>query len=292
MLGNRIRLVVDDLDQETGLTPKDFYASDIAQPVWNLKTNATCWRGVRDMAAVLRDMGEPVPELEKRTQQYRRAILDAVNKSMYRDFDPPFIPNVLLDDAEEPYEALTATRLGSYWCLVSNAVLESDLFAPQPEKAVWMLETLHRRGGVCMGMLRFDQHSNLFANERGIDDNYTIGYTLHLLKQDDVDRALVSLYGKLAQGFTRDTFVGGEGTSLNHLDEHGRPMYLPPCTAGNAFYLWTLRSSCADWTSGDDVFGYVDSCMAGAPRFAMAPSSSSKGRRPHLAHCHWRPNPR
>lgn len=248
-----IRLVVDDLDQETGLTPKDFYASDIAQPVWNLKTNATCWRGVRDMAAVLRDMGEPVPELEKRTQQYRRAILDAVNKSMYRDFDPPFIPNVLLDDAEEPYEALTATRLGSYWCLVSNAVLESDLFAPQPEKAVWMLETLHRRGGVCMGMLRFDQHSNLFANERGIDDNYTIGYTLHLLKQDDVDRALVSLYGKLAQGFTRDTFVGGEGTSLNHLDEHGRPMYLPPCTAGNAFYLWTLRYLLVqDWDSDDD----------------------------------------
>jgi hypothetical protein len=30
---------------------------------------------------------------------------------------------------------------------------------------------LHRRGGVCMGMLRFDQRSKLFANERDLDDN-------------------------------------------------------------------------------------------------------------------------
>ncbi|HQM47344.1 MAG TPA: hypothetical protein PLJ71_01585, partial [Candidatus Hydrogenedentes bacterium] len=147
----------------------------------------------------------------------------------------------------------TATCLGSYWCLVSNAVLDSGLFDAQPEKAAWVLDTLHRRGGVCMGMLRFDQHSGVFANERGLDDNYTVGYTLHLLKQDDADRALVSFYGKLAQGFTRETFVGGEGTSLEPLDEYGRPMYLPPCTAGNAFFLWTLRNLLVqDWDADDD----------------------------------------
>ena len=248
-----IALILDDLDPETGLTPKDFYASDIPEPVWNLKTNATCWRGVRDMAAVLRDMGEPNPELEARVQRYRTSILSAVDKTVHRDFDPPFIPNTLLVDVEKPYEALTATCLGSYWCLVSNAVLDSGLFDAQPEKAVWILDTLHRRGGVCMGMLRFDQHSKLFANERGVDDNYTIGYTLHLLKQDEADRAVVSLYGKLAQGFTRDTFVGGEGTSLHPLDEHGRPMYLPPCTAGNAFFLWTLRHLLVqDWDADDN----------------------------------------
>ncbi len=104
-----------------------------------------------------------------------------------------------------------------------------------------------------MGMLRFDQHSKLFANERGVDDNYTTGYMLHLLKHDDVDRALVCFYGKLAQGFTRNTFVGGEGTSLDALDKYGRPMYLPPCTAGNAFFLWTLRYLLVqDWDTDDD----------------------------------------
>lgn len=246
-------LILDHLDPQTGLTPKDFYASDIPQPVWNLKTNATCWRGLRDVAAVLREMGEPDPQLEARVQQYREAILDAVNKSVYRDFDPPFVPNTLLDPVEKPYESLTASRLGSYWCLVSNAVLDSGLFDVQPETNSWILDTLHRRGGVCMGMLRFDQHSGLFANDRGIDDNYTIGYTLYTLKHDDPGRALVSFYGKLAQGFTRDTFVGGEGIGLDPLDRFGRPMYLPPCTAGNAFFLWTLRHLLVqDWDTDDD----------------------------------------
>ncbi|HOC68566.1 MAG TPA: hypothetical protein PKO23_07130 [Candidatus Hydrogenedentes bacterium] len=248
-----IPLLINDLDSATGLTPKDFYASDIAMPVWNLKTNATCWRGLRDVAAVLREMGEPNPALEDRVERYRQAILGAVDKSVRRDIDPPFIPNILLDGQEEPYPALTATTTGSYWCLVSNAVLDSGVFDAQPEKNAWMLNTLHQRGGVCMGMLRFDQHSRLFANERGLDDNYTLGYTLHLLKNGDADRALVSFYGKLAQGFTRDTFVGGEGTGLDPLDQYGRPMYLPPCTAGNAFFLWTLRHLLVqDWDTNDD----------------------------------------
>ncbi|MFA6245251.1 MAG: hypothetical protein WC655_30190 [Candidatus Hydrogenedentales bacterium] len=74
-----------------------------------------------------------------------------------------------------------------------------------------------------------------------------------MLKHDDADRAVVSLYGKLAQGFTRGTFVGGEGTGFDPLDEHGRPMYLPPCTAGNAFFLWTLRHLLVqDWDTDDD----------------------------------------
>ncbi|HPO15307.1 MAG TPA: hypothetical protein PLI09_17825 [Candidatus Hydrogenedentes bacterium] len=272
-----IKLIIDDLDPNTGLTPKDFYASDIPKPVWNLKTNATCWRGVRDMAAVLREMGEPNPQLEDRVQQYRQAILDAADKSVKRGFDPPFVPNVLLEDAEKPYEALTATCLGSYWCLVSNAMLDSGVFDAQPEKAAWILDTLHRRGGVCMGMLRFDQHSKLFANERGVDDNYTIGYILHLLKQDDADRAGVSFYGKLAQGFTRDTFVGGEGTSLDPLDSHGRPMYLPPCTAGNAFFLWTLRHLLVqDWDTDDDGIPDTLRLLYAVPRRWLRDGASIK----------------
>jgi hypothetical protein len=247
------KLIVEDLDPRTGLVPKDFYASDIPKAVWNLKTNANCWRGLRDMAVVLREIGEPDPKLEERVRQFRQAIFEATEKSIHRDFDPPFVPNALLDDVEEPYKALTASSTGSYWCLVANDMLGSGVFDAQPEKAVWILETLQRRGGVCMGMLRFDQHSKLFANERGVDDNYTTGYLLHLLRLDDVDRALVSFYGKLAQGFTRDTFVGGEGTSLDPIDRFGRPMYLPPCTAGNAFFLWTLRYLLVqDWDTDDD----------------------------------------
>lgn len=253
-----IDLLLDSLDQSTGLLPKDYYASDIPQPVWNLKTNAQCWIGLRGLAAALRDMGEPDPRLEKRVANYRQSIIQAATKSVRHDFDPPFVPNALLEDAalddvKDPRRPLSASRLGSYWCLVANEMLDSGVFDSQPKLTDWILDTLRRRGGVCMGMLRFDQHSGLFANERGVDDNYTVGYTLHLLKHDDVDHALVSLYGKLAQGLTHDTFVGGEGTSLVALDKYGRPMYLPPCTAGNAFFLWTLRHCLVqDWDTDDD----------------------------------------
>ena len=119
-------------------------------------------------------------------------------------------------------------------------VLGSGILAGTPRSAI--LDTLHARGGVAMGMIRFDQHSGLFANENGVDDCYSLRYVETLLRLDEVDRALVSFYGKLAQGLTHDTFIGGEGTSLVPLDEFGRPMYLPPNSAGNAFFLWTLRN--------------------------------------------------
>jgi len=102
-------------------------------------------------------------------------------------------------------------------------------------------------------MIRFHQHSGLFANEDGIDDLYGLRYTLKLLQLDEVDRALVSFYGKLAHGLTRDTFVGAEGTGLRPLDGFGRPMYLPPNTTSSAFFLWTLRYLLIqDWDMDDD----------------------------------------
>jgi hypothetical protein len=131
--------------------------------------------------------------------------------------------------------------LGSYWILMSNYLLRSGIFDAQPERADWIAGYLQRHGGLSMGMLRFDQHSGLFANENGLDDLYTLGYMLYLARCDRPDPLLVTFYGKLAQGLTRDTFIGAEGTGLVPLDKDGRPMYLPPNASGNALWLWTLR---------------------------------------------------
>ena len=51
-----------------------------------------------------------------------------------------------------------------------------------------------------MGMVRFHQHSGLFANENGVDDLYGLRYDQALLRRDEVDRVLVSFYGKLRRG--------------------------------------------------------------------------------------------
>ena len=163
-----------------------------------------------------------------------------------------YIPVALFGE-EKPYDPLTATMLGSYWDLIAPYMLGSGMFGPGSARERAIVDYLQERGGICMGMIRFHQHSGLFANEDALDDLYGLRYTIKLLQLDEVDRALVSFYGKLAQGLTRDTFIGGEGSSLRSLDEFGRPMYLPPNSSGNAFFLWTLRYLLIqDWDMDDD----------------------------------------
>jgi hypothetical protein len=64
---------------------------------------------------------------------------------------------------------------------------------------------------------------------------------LGLLERDEPDRALITFYGKLAQGMTRDTFIDGESSGIEPLDPFGRQMGLPPNSAANASFLLLLR---------------------------------------------------
>jgi hypothetical protein len=81
---------------------------------------------------------------------------------------------------------------------------------------------------------------------------YGLRYELALLRRDDRDHALVGFYGQLAQGMTRETFIGAEGSRFLHGDRHGRSMYLPPNCASNAMFLTTLRYLLVqDWDDDD-----------------------------------------
>src|SRR5947208_15870673 len=73
-----------------------------------------------------------------------------------------------------------------------------------------------------------------------INPLYGTRYARDGLRRDDVERARVSFYGMLAQGFTRNTFICGEGASLVPLDERGRLLSLPPNSAANAHFLSML----------------------------------------------------
>ena len=44
---------------------------------------------------------------------------------------------------------------------------------------------------------------------RNIDDLYGVRFALLLLQRDEPDQALLSFYGRLAEGMTRDTFIDG-----------------------------------------------------------------------------------
>ncbi len=263
-----VDFILRNRDAASGLLPQENWCGDLHQQVHTLTSNACCWRGLQEIAAVLKDVGNEAESQRIREQvaSFRRSIETAVITSEYRDVKPPFIP-VALFGKEPPHHPLTATMEGSYWNLIIPYVLDSGVFGPKSQRTQWILDTLHEQGGVCMGMIRFDQQSGLFANEKGLDDLYGLRYVVTLLQRDEVDRALVSFYGKLAQGFTRDTFIGAEGTGLVPLDEHGRPMYLPPNASSNALLLWTLRYLLVqDWDFDDDGEPETLRLLFAAPR--------------------------
>jgi hypothetical protein len=248
------RWAIDAIAPGTGLLPPSAYCGDVATQVHGLVPNSSLWRGLRDMAAVLDQHGEreDAKTLRRAARPLRQAIQGALAKSETARSDPPFVPMALFG-AEQPYERLTATRLGSYWNLIAPYVVDSGVFGSSGKPTQWILDTMHERGGLCMGLVRFDQHSGLFANADAVDDLYGLRYVLELLRRDDVERALASFYGKLAHGLTRDTYVGAEGTGLRPLDAHGRPMFQPPNCASNAFFLWMLRSLLVqDWDLDQD----------------------------------------
>jgi hypothetical protein len=286
-----IDLILSQRDKTTGLLPREQYCSDIKTPVISINTNANCWRGLRDMAVVLADIArsddslegkapaepssgqpkdaarqEPRPpgtddfarqadELAKIAAQYRRDILKAAEKAWVRSVDPPFFQLALGE--EEPPIPITVSRIGSYWNLVINAMLGSGLFAYDSQQTTDILHYIQTQGGLCMGMTRVQSAPGTWISTRNIDDLYGLRYAMMLLKRDEPDRALVSFYGKLAQGFTRDTFYDGEATSIFPTDQYGRAISLPPNSTANASFLLQLRNLLVqDWDFDDD--GHAD----------------------------------
>jgi hypothetical protein len=104
-----------------------------------------------------------------------------------------------------------------------------------------------------MGMERARPSPSFWNGTQSVNPLYGMRYVLTLLRRDEPERALVSFYGMLAQGFARNTFVAGEGSSLTPLDEYGRQFYCPPNSAGNAHFLQMLRYLLVqDWDLDDD----------------------------------------
>ncbi len=265
--GKAVDLIRNNRGKENGLLPKDNYAGDVKRQVYSLNSNANCWRGLRDLAAVLEDVGERerARQLAREAREFREAILAAVARSERRDAKPPFIPMALLDD-EAPYEVLNATRLGSYYDLIAPYVLGSEVFGPGAEREGWMIEYFRQNGGLAMGMVRTTPQQGQFKGEPGVNVLYGLRYQLALLRRDDRAHALVGFYGHLAQGMTRGTFVGGEGSRFLHGDKQGRSFYLPPNSASNAAFLTVLRYLLVqDWDLDGDGRPETLRLLYGAP---------------------------
>jgi hypothetical protein len=271
-----LELILTSREPESGLLPKDRYAGDIKENVYSLNSNANCWRGLRDVAAMLTDMGET--DEAKRIQEvadgYQKKILAAVERSERLDARPPFIPNALLAD-EPAHDPLTATRTGSYYDLMCPYIIGSEIFGQGSDREDWLLGYMQNHGGIGMGMPRVKPAQGIYIGQPGINPLYGLRYQLALLRRDEREKALVGFYGQLAQGMTRGTFIGGEGNRFVHGDENGRSFYLPPNSTSNAAWLIVLRNLLVqDWDLDGDARPETLRLMFAAPRRWFADGQS------------------
>jgi len=263
-----VELILTSRESDSGLLPKDRYAGDIKEKVYSLNSNANCWRGLRDIAAMLDEMGarDEARQLQRLAVEYRQAILSAVASSERLDAQPPFIPNALLAE-EPPHDPLTATRTGSYYDLMCPYIIGSEIFGQGSQREDWLLGYLQHHGGICLGMPRTKPSQGEFRDEPGIVPLYALRYQLALLRRDEREKALVGFYGHLAQGMTRHTFLGGEGNRFLHGDANGRSFYLPPNSTSNATWLIVLRHLfIQDWDLDEDARPETLRLLYGVPR--------------------------
>jgi hypothetical protein len=231
----------------SGLLPPERYSSDIPVAVYGLHSQAVAWQGLRSIAAVWAATGQR--GLARRAGslagRLRSGLLDAVRASARRLPDGSLFVPVRLRAGALPFGTLTSTRLGRYWNLVMPYALASGLFAPRSAEAARILSYVDLHGGRFLGLVRFASRSLSHDPNRpisGSDNVYALNAARFLADNDRPGRLVLSLYGQLAAGMTRGTFVSGEAASIApHPGTSYRSMYLPPNSTSNASFLETLR---------------------------------------------------
>lgn len=251
-----LRRLVDNRTGPHGLFPAERYTGDISTPAQTLTANSKAWRAMRDVAAMLAELGETAEADRQATvaREFRQVVLAAVEKSVNRTTSPPFVPAALYSD-EPAHDPILHSRIGSYWNITMGYSIASGIFPPGSEQETWIPRYQEQHGGIFMGMIRSGggDEFNFWTGTNRINPLYGTRYTLDALRRDEAERALVSFYGMLAQGFTRNTFVCGEGCTLLPVDDGGRFFYCPPNSAANGHFLSMLRTMLVqDWDLDDD----------------------------------------
>ncbi len=237
-----------------GLLRKERHCGDIPKRAYCTFHQAVCWRGMRDMAEVWRQIGK-----EDLYETYapvaaglHRALHQALAKSSKRLPDGSlFVSNEMLEPLKV-FDPITETRLGSYWNLVMPYAFASGLWEMNGSEMDGIVRFLHHHGGMLLGLVRFNYYPTPIGSYRpnglpgyctpGFDNVYLPNYTRVLADRDMAERLIVSFYGKLAHGQTRNTFVSGEGETVGvRPGQFYRSCYGTPCSANNSTFLLMLR---------------------------------------------------
>ena len=238
-----------------GLYPREQYCGDIFTPVQSLNVNAEAWRTLRDLGTLLGELGqtETARRYASEAAAFRPVVLRAVAQAAVHKTTPPFVP-IALDGGEAVHDPILHYRIGAYWNIIIGYTIGSGIFPPGSAEETWIPHYQEQHGGIFLGMVKAGgAQFNFWTSDQRVNPLYGTRYTLDTLRRDDPERALVSFYGMLAQGLTRNTFVGGEGCTINPVDAEGRFFFCPPNSAASAHVLSMLRYMLVqDWDLDDD----------------------------------------
>lgn len=242
-----------------GLVAPQDYSSDIKKSVHGLHHQTVAWRGLRDMLRVwdLTGRSDLVAQYRPFVQAFSDSLRAAISASETRLPDGALFVQAQILENEPPYDPLTGTTLGGYWNLVAPYGFGSGFFRPGGDEAAGILQYVNTYGGRLLGMTR--------ARDSAANSVYGVQYAQFLADNDQADRLVLALYGKLAHGMTRNTFIAGESDNVGPIqtkwpdcrglrgcvfpspstgwtpDEYYRASFNPPNTASNTMFLKTLR---------------------------------------------------
>jgi hypothetical protein len=231
-----------------GLLRPERFSSDIATRVYGIHAQTAVWQGLNAIGAVWAQAGRPAHAARARGLAHRlgTGLRRAVKASSHRLKDRSlFVPAVLLAK-HKPFDAVTRSRLGSYWNLVMPYALASGFFAPHGRQANGILHYMLAHGSRLLGLVRAGAYS-LYGGKSpypitGTDQVYGLAMARFLADNDKPDQLVLSLYGTLGAAMTPETFVSGEAATVAPLRGAAfRSMYLPPNAASNSAFLETLR---------------------------------------------------
>lgn len=182
------------------------------------------WMGLHEMALAIDEAGMKTDGAAwlAKADAYHQDILTSMQAAVFQDHGIDVLPIEPLTHRLE--------KQGSeyYYSLVAPLVLETEFFTASDPHYRWITDFMEQRGGLLLGMDRVWD---------AIDHAYTYGYALEFLRHGDVDKFLLTFYGSLAYGMTRDTYSAVEAT---HITEGFNEGTLPH-TYSNTQQLRMLR---------------------------------------------------
>jgi hypothetical protein len=263
-----------------GLLSRERYGADILHRVYGLHAQVLALQGLRAIAGVWAATGYPLlaDDANRVVSRLDAGLRAAVRTAQVALPDGSlFVPIELVDGKERPYDSLTSSKRGSYWNLVMPYVLGSRFFQPGGAQATGLLRYILNHGSRFLGLVRFAPHTgvtNPGYQRPGSDDVYGINVARFLADNHRPDLLLLSLYGKLGAGMTENTFVAGEGSTIQPLPGvYYRSMHRPPNGGNNAFFLEALRLALVHETADGLELAYA------TPRSWLAPGKRIAVRR-------------